>query len=232
MLHGAFDLLALASAVGVAKWFRKRYGLVRPAGIRDDDHQRYYLIVLLSGLALGSLLFGTWNLRLSGGEGLAKSILGGLFGAVVAAELFKRFSGIQRSTGLYFVPGLAVLILVGRIGCFLSGLDDYTHGIATDLPWGYDFGDGVQRHPVQLYESLSMSLFLLWLLHDYPRRPQLWQRQGFYWFVLIYTLQRFAWEILKPYPPVLSGLNLFQWLCLILMAYALWMLKHGVTDGE
>lgn len=232
MIHGLFDILSLMAAVGVAKWFRDRYGLTRPAGIEDQNQQRYYLVALLMGLALGSLIFGTWNLWLSGGNGLAKSVLGGIFGAVIAAELFKRINGIRRSTGLYFVPGLVVLIALGRIGCFLSGLDDYTHGVVTKLPWGVDFGDGVLRHPVQLYESLSMLLFLVFLLVDYHRRPRIWRQQGFYWFVLFYALQRFVWEILKPYPAVLFGLNLFQWLCLVLLAYALWMLKRGVTDDE
>jgi prolipoprotein diacylglyceryltransferase len=232
VIHGLFDLLALLAAVMLAKWFRDRHGLARPAGIRDGNQEGYYLVSLLLGLALGSLIFGSWNLWLSGGGGLAKSILGGIFGAVVAAELFKRLNGIHRSTGLYFVPGLVVLIVVGRIGCFLSGLDDYTHGVATDLPWGVDFGDGILRHPVQLYESFTMVLFLIFLLIDYPRRSRAWQQQGFYWFVLVYALQRFVWESLKPYPTLLFGLNLFHWLCLALMVYALWMLKFGVTDGE
>jgi prolipoprotein diacylglyceryltransferase len=232
MIHALFDLLALTAAVVVARWFRARYGLARPVGIRDQDQQHYYLATLLVGLVVGSLLFGTWNLWLSGDPRVAKSILGGIFGAVVAAELFKRLNGIRRSTGLYFVPGLLVLIAVGRVGCFLSGIEDYTYGIATDLPWGVDFGDGVLRHPVQLYESLSMLLFLVIFLIDYPRRPERWQRLGFYWFVLAYALQRFTWEGLKPYPALLFELNLFHWLCLGLMAYALWMLKFGVTHGD
>jgi prolipoprotein diacylglyceryltransferase len=232
MIHGFFDLLALLLAVGVARWFRDHNGLPRPVGILTDDQHRYYLVTLLVGLVLGSLLFGSWNLWLSGNSGVAKSVLGGIFGAVVAAELFKRLNGIRRSTGLYFVPGLAVLIGVGRIGCFLSGLEDYTHGVVTDLPWGVDFGDGLMRHPVQLYESLAMVLFLIFLLCDYPRRPLAWQQKGFYWFVLVYALQRFAWETIKPYPTLLLGLNLFHWLCLALVVYALWMMKYGVADGE
>ncbi len=232
MIHALFDLLALILAVLVARWFRNRFNLTSPAGIHDEDQHRYYLVALLVGLVLGSLLFGSWNLWLSGSRGLAKSVLGGIFGAVMAAELFKRFNGIRRSTGLYFVPGLVVLIAVGRIGCFLSGLEDYTHGVVTDLPWGVDFGDGLLRHPVQLYESISMVLFLIFLLLDYPKRPLAWQRNGFYWFILVYALQRFAWETIKPYPALFLGLNLFHWLCLALMVYALWMMNYGVTDGE
>lgn len=49
---------------------------------------------------------------------------------------------------------------VGRLGCFFAGLPDYTYGVPTDLPWGVNFGDGVPRHPVQLYESAAMLLFL------------------------------------------------------------------------
>jgi len=37
---------------------------------------------------------------------------------------------------------LAVGIAVGRIGCFLTGLDDHTYGLPTTLPWAVDFGDG------------------------------------------------------------------------------------------
>ncbi len=232
VIHGLFDLLALVAALGVARWFRNLHGLARPIGIRNQDQERYYLVTLLLGLALGSLTFGTWNLWLSGGEGLAKSILGGIFGAVVAAELFKRLNGIRESTGLYFVPGLLVLIALGRVGCFFGGLEDYTYGNTTDLPWGVDFGDGVLRHPVQLYESLTMLFFLVLFLIDYPRRPRVWQRQGFYWFILVYSVQRSAWETIKPYPVLFSGLNLFQWLSLALTAYAMWMLKFGVNDGE
>jgi len=48
----------------------------------------------------------------------------------------------------------AVGVAVGRIGLLFSqGIDDFTYGTPTALPWAHDFGDGVPRHPVQLYES-------------------------------------------------------------------------------
>ena len=34
-----------------------------------------------------------------------------------------------------------------------------TYGTPTALPWGVDFGDGVPRHPVQLYEAATMAAF-------------------------------------------------------------------------
>ncbi|EIJ33476.1 prolipoprotein diacylglyceryl transferase family protein [Thiothrix nivea] len=231
MLHFLFDLLALVSGVLVSLWFRRQYVLSRPAGISDSSQHHYYLLALLLGLAAGSTLFGTLNLHLAGQGGVAKSMLGGVFGAIVAAETFKYFAGIRQSTGLYFVPGLIMLIVVGRVGCFLAGLPDFTYGTETSLPWGVDFGDGVQRHPVQLYESLTMLAFLVVLLLRYPRNPVFWQAQGFYVFVLVYAGQRFAWEFLKPYPPLLAGLNLFHLLSLALLAYALLMLNRSRNHG-
>ena len=42
------------------------------------------------------------------------------------------------------------------------------------LPWGHDFGDGVPRHPVQLYESAAMAAFAgVYRLARAARRPVL-----------------------------------------------------------
>lgn len=224
LIHYIFDLFALLSGVLVSFWFRRKYGLVRPVGVTQESQHHYYLLVLLFGLIGGSILFGTLNLYLSGQAGVAKSMLGGVFGAIVSAEIFKYFAGIRQSTGLYFVSGLIVLIAVGRIGCFLAGLEDFTYGIETSLPWGVDFGDGLKRHPVQLYETYAMLAFLMVLLISYPKRPFFWQTQGFYLFVLFYASQRFIWEFLKPYSAVFGPFNLFQLLCLSLLGYAAMML--------
>lgn len=232
MIHLIFDLFALVSGVLVSLWFRRQYGLERPVGVTQESQHHYYLLVLLFGLIGGSVLFGTLNLHLSGQTGVAKSMLGGVFGAILVAEVFKYFAGIRQSTGLYFVPGLVVLIAVGRIGCFLAGLSDYTYGIETRLPWGVDFGDGVKRHPVQLYETFTMLAFLVVLLISYPKHAVFWQAQGFYVFVLVYAGQRFIWEFLKPYSAVFYPFNLFQLLCLLMLGYAVLMLvktrkNHG-----
>lgn len=232
LIHSVFDGLALLCGVLMSFWFRRQYGLVRPVGVTQESQHHYYLLALLLGLIGGSVLFGTLNLHLSGQAGVAKSMLGGVFGAIVSAEIFKYFAGIRQSTGLYFVPGLIVLIAVGRIGCFFAGMQDFTYGVETTLPWGVDFGDGIKRHPVQLYESFAMLAFLLILLLNYPKQSAFWQAQGFYIFVLFYAGQRFLWESLKPYSAVFGTVNLFQLLCLGLVGYAVFMLvtirkNHG-----
>ncbi|MGB1311024.1 MAG: prolipoprotein diacylglyceryl transferase family protein [Leucothrix sp.] len=222
MIHLFFDLLAMTCAAGTSWWFSKRYVSGTNTQLPSPQKQ-YYLASLLLGLVIGGLLFGTLNLYLSGKMGIAKSMLGGIFGAIIAAETFKVFAGIRRSTGLVFIPGLIVLIVVGRVGCYMAGLQDFTYGIPTTVAWAVDFGDGVLRHPVQLYESLALLLFLVFFLLHYPRHQPIWQRQGFYVFILFYASQRFVWEFFKPYADILLSLNLFHWITLLLIGYALFM---------
>ena len=223
-LHFIFDLIAILCGILLSSWFRRHYQLQRPRGIGDESQYHYYLLTLIIGLAIGSLLFGSLNTYLAGHIGLSKSMMGGIFGAIIGGELFKHFAGIRQSTGLYFIPGLVVLIIIGRIGCFYAGLDDYTYGIATHVAWSVDFGDGIQRHPVQLYESLTMLVFLLILFISYPKQRIFWQQKGFYLFILIYAGQRFVWEFLKPYPTFIANFNLFHFLSLSMIIYALVLL--------
>jgi phosphatidylglycerol---prolipoprotein diacylglyceryl transferase len=57
---------------------------------------------------------------------------------------------VRRATGDVFAIPLTVGIAVGRVGCFLTGLADNTHGLPANLPWAIDYGDGIPRHPAQL----------------------------------------------------------------------------------
>lgn len=83
-----------------------------------------------------------------------KTIVGALIGGLITVELMKRYIGLRTSTGdLYAIP-LALGIAIGRTGCFLTGLADNTYGTPSNLPWAINFGDGITRHPTQLYEIL------------------------------------------------------------------------------
>ena len=112
------------------------------------------------GAVIGGFGAGTLNLWLSGDPGIGRSIVGALAGAIAAIEIFKWWRGITGSTGLIFVPAFATSVVVGRWGCFLSALTTRPMASPTQLPWGHDFGDGIARHPVQLYESFAMLGFL------------------------------------------------------------------------
>jgi hypothetical protein len=86
----------------------------------------------------------------------AKTIVGALVFGLISVELTKRYIGLRDSAGdLYAIP-LALGIAIGRIRCFLTGLSDNTYGTPTHLPWAVNFGDGIPRHPTQLYEILFL----------------------------------------------------------------------------
>ncbi|MFM7245642.1 MAG: prolipoprotein diacylglyceryl transferase [Planctomycetaceae bacterium] len=221
-VHAAFDIAAAtaAAAMTIACFFWR----LRDAAARIDQAGFGYAFALVAGAALGGYAAGTANLWLSGEPGVARSIVGALAGGIAAIELFKRARGITGSTGIIFVPAFCTSVAIGRWGCFYSGLTDHTHGAPTAVPWAHDFGDGVLRHPVQLYESAAMAAFLVYALALLARRDPFFLRNGFYLMVLWYAAQRFCWEFFKPYAPVLGPLNLFHLICLGLIAYTLSMI--------
>ena len=222
-IHMVFDFLAVVLSIA-AGWivYRWRFQSALEETAASIDHR--YFLFLSFGSIVGSFLFGTLNLYLSGLPQIGRSILGALCGATFTVELYKHFKGVKNSTGYIYIVPFCICIAVGRIGCLLSGLSDNTYGIATDLPWGWDFGDHISRHPVPLYESLSMLLFLAATIAALAYRKDLVIAYGYYWCVGFYALQRMAWEFLKPYHAVIGGLNLFQILCLFLMVYSIVMI--------
>jgi phosphatidylglycerol---prolipoprotein diacylglyceryl transferase len=224
-IHAVFDLLAACAALGMTVFVHS--WRLKAAGKMIDKAGPLYGVALLAGAAIGGFGAGTLNLYLSDEPGVGRSIVGALAGAIVAVELFKRRRGISGSTGLIFVPAFATSVVVGRWGCYFAGLGDETYGTPTTLPWGHDFGDGVLRHPVQLYESITMAVFLAAALVLIGRRNAFFLRNGFYLLVLVYAGQRFLWEFLKPYASVVGPLNLFHLLCAGLVIYSAAMMARG-----
>jgi prolipoprotein diacylglyceryltransferase len=214
--HVVFDIAAWLAAGGAAYWLSRVEHVRFPA----QSVELRYIAVLLFGAGLGAYLFGTLNLWLSGLPGIARSVEGAIAGGIVAIELYKWRAGISLRTGARFALSLAIGIAVGRIGCFFAGLDDFTYGTPTLLPWGHDFGDGVARHPVQLYESAAMAGFAIFYIVAVLRRNAFVVANGFYLVLVYYGLQRFIWEFLKPYAAVIGPLTLFQLLSLAILLYA------------
>lgn len=217
--HIVFDLLAWGAA-GLLAAFLYRWRLREQAGIVTRTGP-LYVAALAAGAIAGAWAFGSWNTALSAIPHPSHSIAGALAGGIVAVELYKLTRGIRGSTGAIWVGPLALGIAVGRWGCLFAGLRDETHGVPTRLPWGVDLGDGISRHPVQLYESLAMLVFLVLYLAALRRRAAWTRDRAFYLFVLFYAAQRFCWEFLKPYPRLAGPLDVFQLLALGMILYAL-----------
>ena len=141
-----------------------------------------------------------------------KTILGGLVGGYAGVEIAKRLLGTSVKTGDSFAAPVAVAVGVGRVSCFIGGC---CFGAPTSLPWALDFGDGVPRHPTQLYEMifhLSLAAFLYWAL-----ARGLWKGQLFKLYVMAYLLYRFLTEFIRPEPRLLGSWTAYQGACLLLL---------------
>ena len=231
--HFLFESLAYAVA------FRLYLSARRQSGDFLDSSARWSIVAAaIGGAAIGSKILAWledpartlehWNslaYLLSG-----KTIVGAILGGTIAVEITKRYLGIQRRTGDLFAVPLAAGIAVGRVGCLLAGVQDETHGLPTSLPWGMDLGDGVRRHPVEIYEIAAMLVLILilrWITPaDGTKRPSALRRaemrpsvQGrfaegdrFRVFVLAYFGWRLLVDFLKP-GIRFGGLTTLQWCC-------------------
>jgi prolipoprotein diacylglyceryltransferase len=217
--HLVFETLAYT--VGFAAYSRPR---TRSGDFLADPARNSVIVAAVLGAAAGSKVLGWLEYPaefaqhwrdpqfLLGG----KTIVGGLLGGTMAVEWIKHRLGIVRRTGDLFAIPLALAIAIGRIGCFLAGLSDRTYGTPTSLPWGVDFGDGIRRHPTQLYEIafLLPMAGLLWRLSKKPHR----EGALFRVFLCTYLAFRLAVDFLKP-DPAFAGLSSIQWACLAALCW-------------
>lgn len=167
------------------------------------------LLVLLQHSNLLSINWREW--LLVGLQG--KTIVGALLGGWIAVEWTKKHLGIKQSTGDGFVWSLLVGTIIGRVGCFLTGLDDHTYGVATNLPWGIDFGDGILRHPTPLYEIV----FLLFWAGILSARIRIDPPPGqlFRGYLGGYLGFRLIIDFLKPDFRPIGGLSFIQMACIL-----------------
>ena len=232
-LHPLFE--ALGYTGGYALYRRQR---TNRGDILSDDRRWAIIAAAAVGALFGSRILGLleyapvrgfdWHhiFAITGG---GKTIVGGLLGGWIAVELIKHFASIRSRTGDLFAVPLCLGIAIGRIGCFFAGLADDTCGTPTTLPWGINFGDGIPRHPTQLYE-LAFLLLLALALQRFNKRPH---HEGltFRLFMAAYLLWRFLIDFIKP-QPLFHGLNPIQWACLAgLLVLALGKLP-SLTSSE
>jgi len=208
--HPVMEVIAYSGGFQLYRRLRPKF----PSAALPFEANLWIIIGALSGALAGSKILALaesapefWAHRdnllfLMGG----KTIVGGLLGGWLGVEIAKHFVGVKHSTGDAFVFPLIFGMAVGRVGCFLTGLDDHTYGVATSLPWAVDFGDGIRRHPTQLYDIVFLCVLAIIL---WPRRRSGPNGQLFLLFVASYCAWRFAVEYLKPsWKPI--GLSAIQ----------------------
>jgi len=221
-LHSVFDLAAWGMASAAAVWQHRRWP--RSTRTLAGRTAPSYFVTLAVGAVLGAWLAGTLN---TGLFAPSHSVAGALAGGIAGVEGWKWRHGVRRSTGASFVLPFCTGLVVGRFGCLFAGLADKTYGVATGLPWAVDLGDGIGRHPVQVYEALAMAGFAAVFLRARLRGAHWPEAHGFHAMVIFYGAQRFAWEFLKPYPAVMGPLNVFHFLCAGLILYGVVWFRRG-----
>jgi phosphatidylglycerol---prolipoprotein diacylglyceryl transferase len=216
--HLPFEMLAYF--VGFRLYLRAKARLPQSV-LANEDHAIWVLVGATLGAAIGSKLLYWFELpqlafanfpdaaALLGG----KSVVGGFLGGLMGVEFVKKLRKIRRATGDAMALAMLIGLAIGRVGCFAAGLADHTYGNPTDFFLGYDFGDGIARHPTQLYE---IALVLSWALFLRARQSVLARCEGDLFKAALagYLVWRFFVEFIKPLPQSYFGLSGIQWACL------------------
>lgn len=222
----------------LAGWLLGRYRARQPgsgwSAEQVDDLVFYIALGVLLGGRIGYFLF--YNLAgllaeplvLLQIQGGGMSFHGGFLGVLLAMALFARKYrlGFWRTVD-FIAPLVPPGILFGRIGNFING---ELWGQVTDMPWGMVFqkaGDGLPRHPSQLYEAALEGVALLaivWLFSAKPRPTM--AVSGV--FALSYGLFRSLIELVRQPDAHLGflalGLTMGQWLSLPMIGVGLVLL--------
>lgn len=218
--HLIFEILAYTIGFKYYTYLRKK-----EVDLIDESNRLWIFI----GAATGGLIFSrilgmSENLDLIFKNGISwemltgsKTIVGGLIGGLIGVEFTKKLIGVKTSSGDLMAYPLILGIALGRIGCFLKGLDDGTYGVETTLPWGIDFGDGIYRHPTNLYEILFL-ISLAFFISRIEKSFVLKNGSKFKIFLSSYLLFRFLVEFIKPFGTYIF-LSPIQIACFLTLIY-------------
>lgn len=142
------------------------------------------------------------------------------YGGFILAATFA-FIYTKISTNLDFLslasltPGLAIGHALGRVGCLLAGC---CYGDHCDLPIAISFR-GEDRHPVQLYESLSLVILffvLRALLKNKSKKEALIAYLGGYALIRFF-LEFFRGDAIRG---AYMNLSTSQWVSIVLFVFA------------
>lgn len=201
----------------------------------DTDAKIWYIAGALLGALIGSRLLSaledpylflhppTWLYYY-----VNKTIVGGIAGGIVGIEIAKKFLGIKSNTGDTVVIPLMVAIIIGRIGCELTGVTDGTIGSICNYVWCFKQGDEFNRHPIPLYEIIEI-IFLLPFFYRWIKDKKFKDGFVFRLFIIIYFGMRFWFEFLKETNPLFLSLSAIQITCILFVFYYIFdSIKHGL----
>ncbi|MEK6867905.1 MAG: prolipoprotein diacylglyceryl transferase [Nanoarchaeota archaeon] len=187
----------------IVAYFLLRYLSKRKNVALSEDELETFLLYAAVGVLVGSrvfyFLFYNFSIVLENPLQLFKiweggmSFHGGLIGVLVGGFIFCK----QYKKDFYEIADILVIptvigLGIGRIANFINA---ELYGRATTIPWAVDFGDGVARHPSQLYESAKNFVIfaVLWILKD----KNLKKGTLFWTFIMLYGTFRFFIEFVR-----------------------------------
>jgi phosphatidylglycerol:prolipoprotein diacylglycerol transferase len=231
MAHMIFDFLAFTVGLAYFSYHQSKHQDVIP-------ENRSWIIVL--GAAIGALV---GSRLLAYGENpfaltstlawiqfyAQQTIVGGIVGGIIGIEIVKKILKIKTRTGDIFVYPLILGMAIGRVGCLLTGVSDATVGLPSSLPWAFDQGDGIPRHPTSLYEIIFL-LVLWFVLKKVEKRFTFAPGTLFRLFVVLYLGFRLLVEFIKPVTPVFLNLSYIQIFSLLGMIYYIYELYKTKTS--
>lgn len=125
-------------------------------------------------------------------------------------------------------PAAAIGLGIGRIGCQLSGDGDY--GIATTLPWGMSYPQGVvptqeRVHPAPLYEAAACFVIFAYLWRQRHQMLPAGNLAGRY--LVPAAVVRFLIEFVRRNPAWLAGFTTAQWMSVGVALGGLLLVRRG-----
>jgi prolipoprotein diacylglyceryl transferase len=198
---------------------------------KNDEKTLMIVIGAVIGSAVGAkLLEFLLNIdRLQSGNDLlvflfsGRTIVGGLIGGTIGVWATKKMLNIRAKRGNLFAPAIALGVCIGRLGCFFNGC---CYGKPTSLPWATDFGDGVLRHPTQIYESLFMLAMFFIIKFGFKNKEV---APGFLFNLLMiaYFSFRFLIEFIRTERIAFFHLTYFQIICIFVLIYLIITTFYG-----
>lgn len=152
------------------------------------------------------------------------TIIGGLAFGLIGVEIAKKIIGHKESTGDLIVFPFMLAMIIGRAGCFLTGVYEPTFGLPTDFVLGMHLGDEFKRHPVALYEIVFLTILFI-VLQIIKQKINYPSGFLFQVFMLAYFSFRFLVEFIKPRYEILFGMGTLQLVCIIMILYYLYKIQ-------
>lgn len=196
---GLMVALAFLAGFAVALWRAKR------AGENVDDYMESTIWLIIAGIGGARLFYFLFFPETFLADPLGALLnqgglvwYGGMIGVTLAAILFTRLKKINLwRYGDILIPGAAIGLAIGRIGCLLAGC---CYGGPCQAPWAIQYPHdhvtgGIPVHPAPLYETfLLLGVFALLLWID-RRKP--FEGLTAWSFFILYGFVRFALEYFR-----------------------------------